>query len=228
MCRSHVWILLVLLLLGGITSGTVRGQAAVSLAQAETSPTPPAGFDRLLSGQVLQGRVPILINLPQGDILQWVPEFSYHPNPLDTWFLLPETDGELPEGAQLVWDTTMISDGDYTLRLQVEFSDGRTEEYLVSGLRVRNYTPVETTTPAIGTGAESPGPDDTPVASATLTPTETPVPGTATPIPTNPGALTPDQVGTAAGGGALFALTAILVVSIYQALKSSQRRARVE
>jgi len=46
-----------------------------------------------------------------------------------------------------VWDTTMIADGDYRLRVMVTLNDGSPVETIVSNLRVRNYTPLETSLP---------------------------------------------------------------------------------
>jgi hypothetical protein len=97
--------------------------------------------------------------------------FAYSPNPTETWFPVgdpvrtPVRDDRLG-----IWDTTGITDGNYTLRLRVWLTDGTLLVGLVEDVRVRNYHPAETPTPA-PTSYPSPTP-------LTPTPTETPWPVT--------------------------------------------------
>ncbi|MCX8061836.1 MAG: hypothetical protein N3D16_04585, partial [Anaerolineales bacterium] len=76
-----------------------------------------------------------------------------------------------------VWDTSGITDNTYQLRLTVITKDNQKHVYMVEGLRVRNYTPIETDTPQPGQQAQT-------ESTATLEPTR--AVNTPTPLPTNP------------------------------------------
>jgi hypothetical protein len=74
--------------------------------------------------------------------------FAYEPNPTDTWFPIGDPGRSAVRDARLaLWDTSGISDGTYTLRLQVWTSDGTVLAAQVRGVRVRNQRPAETNTP---------------------------------------------------------------------------------
>jgi hypothetical protein len=89
------------------------------------------------------------------------------------------------QGRLALWDTTVIPDGQYSLRLRVVRVDGNYDEYFVRGIQVVNTRPVATptreATPTIVIAVPT-------VASPTPRPTETPLPTsepTATPEPMN-------------------------------------------
>jgi hypothetical protein len=89
--------------------------------------------------------------------------FAYDPNPTDTWFeiqppsTLPVIDSTLAE-----WDTRLIADGEYMIRLRVFSSGSNTPvETIVRGIQVRNTAPTES--------ASTPSTD--PAATGVLTPT---------------------------------------------------------
>jgi hypothetical protein len=108
--------------------------------------------------------------------------FAYASDPTDTWFLIGNLNQPVVNAPLAAWDTTIITDGDYVLRLRVYLADGSYQQALVTGLRVRNYTAVETPTPPAA------------VAQATGTPTEPPVatlPPTPSPLPPNPAEIAP-------------------------------------
>jgi hypothetical protein len=116
----------------------------------------------------------------------------------------------------------LVTDGDYTLRLRVTQQDGTLLETLVTGLRVRNQTPTETATPA---PTFTPGPADTPIPSP---PPPTPMPAptstrmpTPTPLPSNPAAVTPDEITFFLGRGILVALLTFIVVGIFLRLRKN-------
>ncbi|MBK8419669.1 MAG: hypothetical protein IPL17_12695 [Anaerolineales bacterium] len=46
-----------------------------------------------------------------------------------------------------MWDTTLLTDGDYTLRLRVYFQDGASQDILIQDLKLRNDVPLPTETP---------------------------------------------------------------------------------
>jgi hypothetical protein len=103
--------------------------------------------------------------------------FAYQNNPTDTWFLLAESDRGVVNEILAVWDTTTITDNTYQLRLTVTTKDAQKHVYMVEGLRVRNYSPIETDTPQ---------PDLQNYQTPKTSPAPTQPPPTPTPLPTNP------------------------------------------
>jgi len=125
-----------------------------------------------------------------------------------TWFLIS---GDLPEvenGLLGTWDTMVMTDGDYTLRLRVTLSDGTLQETFVEGVRVRNYTPLPTETPIPATPT-IPLPSATPI-PATVTP---PYPAP-TAFPANPLTISMPNVYANLGKGALLALGLFIIVGL--------------
>jgi len=157
-------------------------------------------------GDVLQGVVTIAGSSDVTGFGSAEISFTYTDDPTGTWFLISKNSQPIFNERLASWDTTVITDGDYVLRLRVYLIDGSFHEVLVSGLRVRNYTPVETPTPmAIA-------PKATPL--ATFTPTATPLP-TPTALPRNPAVLAPTDISASIIYGGLAAILIFVVISIY-------------
>lgn len=133
-----------------------------------------------LPGEAVQGVVNIQAELDPAQTAGYELDFAYRDDPAENWFLVAEG-RELPGIAlQAAWDTTTISDGNYRLRLRVFLKNGLFTDRIVEGVRVRNYSSVETQTPTatpIVTGTPVP---------PTATPENTPTRGAATPLPPNP------------------------------------------
>ena len=98
-------------------------------------------------GDVLQGVVKIAGSDDVPGFVSTEVSFSYADDPTGTWFLIAASVQPVTNDSLATWDTTVITDGDYVLRLRVYLTDGNSRETILSGLRVRNYTPVETPTP---------------------------------------------------------------------------------
>jgi hypothetical protein len=103
------------------------------------------------------------------------------------------------------WDTTIITDGDYVLRLRVHLTDGSTREAVVPGLRVRNYSPIETPT-SIPLAPEA-------TALPTVTPTSTPLP-TPTSLPVNPARLDRTEVSASIFYGGLLVILVFAIIGL--------------
>jgi len=128
-------------------------------------------------GQVVQGLVEITGNVTLLGISSYELSFAYNDDPTETWFVLPSNVLPVFEGVLGTWDTTTLTDGDYSLRLRATLLDGSVQETTVTNLRVRNYTPVPTSTATM---------TSTPV-SLLLAPTaQVIVPAVATAIPSLP------------------------------------------
>jgi hypothetical protein len=154
------------------------------------------------SGDVIRGVVTIEGSTDINNFQFSEISFAYPENPTDTWFLIAESQQPVEQGTLALWDTTVITDGNYILRLRIYFIDTTQFEMIVEGLRVRNYSPVETPT------LQS---TSVPVTSSpTSTCTDTPQP-TPSLFPGNPMEVTFDKVTSAIAYGA-FAAVLILVL----------------
>jgi hypothetical protein len=182
----------------------VTAQEALPLAI--TSPAP----DEILRGQVtVTGKVDV------PSFLSAQLDFAYASNPTDTWFNIQTFSQPMTDSTLAVWDTTTITDGDYTLRLRVNFEDGSFQEVTVP-IKIGNDvlptpTPEPTTTPEPET-ILIPTPF---LLAASPTPTDLPRP-TPTPLPPNPVSLGQNQIYASLGRGALvilglFALAGLIV-----------------
>jgi hypothetical protein len=173
------------------------------------------------AGQALQGNVPVQGKIDAQSTRSTELSFAYANGSTETWFLIQA--GLEPGGDRTLahWDTTTITDGQYDLRLTVTLNNGRQVSTTIEGLRVRNYTPVETNTPA---PTSTPAPGELP--TATLTPTSTPteIPPTPTPMPTNPAQLTASDITSGLGKGALGVAAAFVLIGLYAGVKRLFRR----
>lgn len=160
-----------------------------------------------VAGQVLQGMVTVTGSSAMADFASAEVAFAYPNDPTGTWFLIVRSDQPVTDGILASWDTTLLTDGNYTLRLRVTLADGSTRDVTVPDLRVRNYTPVETATPAPVTGA-----DTTPIPTAIPTATLFPTP---TPLPPNPAEVTPEDMGRSLFYGGLVVSLLFFLVWAY-------------
>ena len=161
-------------------------------------------------GQALQGTVAITGTTAVDRFAEAELGFSYAADSTSTWFLIAKLDEPVFEGVLGSWDTTSITDGDYILRLRVTLTDGTSDEVLVSNLRVRNYTPIETPTPA----PTAVLPTVTPALTSTASPYPTP-----TALPSNPAELKPVAIWSMLAAGGLTALMALGLLGAYLWLK---------
>lgn len=188
------------------------------LAQAqEEDETPQAGFIAPLAGEALQGTVVITGTTAAEGFEAWNLSFAYVDDTTVTWFLLDEGRSSVEEGVITQWNTTKITDGKYHLRLVLDLNDGETLVFIVPNLRVRNYSPIETSTPTL-TPTRDPA-----SASATPTPTLTPVPPTPTPLPSNPVEISDNDFTNALSRGGITVLVLFLIVGLYTSIRRTLR-----
>jgi len=183
---------------------------AEPIAAQQTGPviTSPA------AGEAIQGVVSVLGMSNITDFASAELAFTYASNPTDTWFLIVTSDRPVDNDALGTWDTTGITDGTYSLRLRVYLAEGTYQDVLVEGLRVRNYTPVETATPV---EIPSPLPPES-ISRATDTPISTSYP-TPTLLPTNPVTVTTGAVNNSLIYGALAAVAIFSIVGVITRLR---------
>jgi len=173
------------------------------------------------SGQAVQGIVPIsgIVSPPgfkKGEL-----SYTYKDDQRETWFLISELTEPVANGLIAEWDTTIITDGEYTLRLLVNTSGQQQMEVFLEGIRVRNYTSIETNTPA---PSASPAPLDTIAPSPTSTPTTTQIPFTSTPFPRNPVELTTQEINNSLLRGAAIGIGLLAIVGLYILFKNLKTR----
>jgi len=201
------------LLLGMVLASPALAQNAQLVDPVIVAPRP---------GDALQGVIKIAGSSDVAGFVSAEVSFTYADNPTGTWFLIAMSSQPVSNDTLANWDTTVITDGDYILRLRVYLTDGSTREAIVSGLRVRNYTPVETSTPLPPTSA--PTPTITPTATSSPTPQPTPIPTitqtatlfpTPTALPTNPATLVPTDVSASILFGGLATILTFIIVGIF-------------
>ena len=180
------------------------------LAQDEDQPT----ISYPIEAQIVQGVITISGSVTVLGFSSYELSFAYENDPTQTWFVLSSSSLPVFEGELDIWDTTTLTDGDYSLRLQVFLLDGTTQETMVSGLRVRNYTPIPTPTPTS---------TSTPVVqfAAPTAQLIAPAPATVTPslptptlLPPNPASLADASISGALGRGAALALLLFVIFGL--------------
>jgi hypothetical protein len=205
---------------------------AVPLAQAQSQGV--AMIATPLDGATVAGIVPILGTATHPQFLRYELAFSYSPNPTDTWFTLQDP-AKTPVVNEVLgrWDTTGITDGVYTLRLRVYWTERLFMEAFARDVHVQNATPLSGA-PAAATplAPQSPLP---PTASATpaivLPPTSTPRPTavvagantTSRPSSPAPSWLDKQIIGQAFLTGLMVTVSFFVLVSLYLGIKAALR-----
>ncbi|HLA98678.1 MAG TPA: hypothetical protein VJL34_09495 [Anaerolineales bacterium] len=177
---------------------------------------PQVAISEPLPGQALQGKYPILGTSAVAGFQSSELAFSYANVTTDTWFLIFTSSEPVTAGLLAEWDTTQISDGDYDVRLIVDLVDGAQISTVVPGVRVRNYTPIETSTPTPLTPTSAA--ETTEVIAGT--PTNSPQPLTPTPFPPNPAQVSNQDLASSFAQGALFMVGAFALGGLYIAIRN--------
>jgi hypothetical protein len=175
-------------------------------------------------GQALQGNIPVVVDTTFQKFQSVELTFAYANNPTKTWFLIYQGLQPVSNGPLVAWDTSLITDGDYDLRMTITFLDGSQQAVDVRGLRVRNYSAVETDTPAPATPTSPPATAETPIPTITPTHQPSPLPPAATALPPNPAELQQQDVWLNAGKGALAIVGLFALAGLYQAARSLGRQ----
>jgi len=218
MKRAAIFFVLACFLLGVV--------AFPALAQPTGQITSPR--DRA----TVRGLVPVEGSAAHAQFQKYEIHFGPEPNPGDQWTPIggsPFT-VQVVQGRLGLWDTTILPDGVYSLRLRVVRLDGNYDEYFVRGIQVANARPTETPTPeATETPAaptNTPEPTSTVVIGVPTVASPTPKP-TATPLPTAPPTVTPEpldlpfqNVSDAVCWGAVATLALFVGIGLFFVLKN--------
>ncbi len=183
-----------------------------ALAQQDTSPVIVSPGD----GQFLQGQVPVKVTTDIPNFASAELAFAFSPDPTDTWFSIQTASLPVTDAVMTTWDTTLITDGDYVLRLRVNLQDGSTSDTVIT-VHVRNYTALPTATPAV---TSTPVPVvEVPTAiiiqpSPTATLAAAVVLATPTALPPNPAGVTPNDIFSGFWRGALLVGVLVLIFGL--------------
>jgi hypothetical protein len=196
-------------------------------AQDEIDPKPAVTILSPNAGQAVRGSIPIIVDTVIDGFLSAELSFAYQADQPVTWFLISQGEQPLHDALMTEWDTTLLTDGIYDLRLLVTLKNSRQMTSVVRGVRVRNYSPIETDTP-------TPSPTPAPLATvahlatslppATPIPSPTPVPATPTPLPDNPLQLTGQDIGLNFLRGTAGGLALIVLAGLYLSIRNLFRK----
>jgi hypothetical protein len=170
-----------------------------------------------VADEVLSGQVTIIGTVDVSSFVSAQLDFAYATNPTNTWFAIQSFSQPIVYSSLATWDTTSITDGDYVLRLRVNFEDGTAQEVSV---------PIKIGNDAIPTPSPTPDATSTPeeitiliptpfLLAVSPTPTDLPRP-TPTALPSNPASLEQGEIYASLGRGALvilgmFALAGLII-----------------
>jgi hypothetical protein len=173
------------------------------------------------AGQNVQAADPVILSPRPGDVLHGVMiivgntsvdgfdtaeiSFTYTNDPTGTWFLIASNSLPVENDRLAAWDTTVITDGDYILRLEVLLKDGSSRKTEVQDLHIRNYTSLDYPT-AISTNSQAGSMSNLMKATPYPTPTS---------LPRNPAALSQGDIFSSIFYGILAAILAFIMFSIY-------------
>jgi len=199
-------------------------------------------------GQSINGLVTVTGSANHPDFDRYEIAYGPDPNPNDAWQVFGMGTQPVDNGALGTWNTAVVPDGGYMLRLRVVRKDSNYSEAVVRGLQVSNSAPAGTPTsipPAATFPAEQPtfNPEEaaqpTKLIIVEQPPTSVPAPTaadnirpTATPRRANAAAsiFNGELFGTACLSGIVLAVTAFTAVGIIQfgryGYKQIRRQAR--
>ena len=184
----------------------------------------PVSVSYPIHGQTLKGIINITGNIALEGWAAYELAFADAGTSTPSWFVFMTGENPLPDdGLLAAWDTTTLTDGDYTLRLRISGPDGDQDTY-VYGLHINNYTPDTPLPTQTFTATITPTPS--PVATATMTftplPTSTPY-ISPTPMLPNPAILYPNEIVFDLVRGALFTGMLFGIFGLFLNLRSSRK-----
>ena len=141
-------------------------------------------------------------------------------DPAAGWFPIQIFTQSIANPVIASWDTTAVTDGDYTLRLRVFLKDGSTLDAIVKTVKIRNDEPLPTATlpPTLADFNFQPL-DPAQGAVVDMTPTQRAVVPAATPLPANPASLKTSSISNIFWQSALAALLLFAFFSLVLRLR---------
>ncbi|MGD8458190.1 MAG: hypothetical protein PVF83_17570 [Anaerolineales bacterium] len=181
--------------------------------------SPDASIQSPLPGEAVQGLVQIKGSTLFDDFSSYELAFSFGNDETETWFLISQSTIEVDNDILGEWDTSVLSDGDYSLRLIIHRIETTPVVILIEGIRVRNYSPIETDTPSEVLITNSPTLVDTTPTSQAPTKTQLPL-ESPTALPKNPAEITPDNITSSIQRGVIYTLIFLISLGLYVVYQS--------
>jgi len=149
------------LMIGYVLSSAWAALAASPALQASSRIASPEG------NQIVRGVVPIVGSALDPQLWKYEVHYAPEPNPREQWVGIGGVhETAVQDGLLETWDTTIIPDGPYTLRLRVVHKTGNCREVSLRPAPVANAAPTDTPEPRI---TNTPRPTLTPTPAATPT-----------------------------------------------------------
>jgi len=163
------------------------GSFAIVISSVSVAAPPAQGMAVITSPQSLttvRGNVVIEGSATHPEFWKYEVHYGVEPSPQD-WVLIGEVhETPVSSGRLETWNTALVPDGSYSLRLRVARRDGNYDEYYVRQLRVANTQPTETPTPEEEEETPTPTVTPTPLPPTPTIVIEQPRRETPTPSPT--------------------------------------------
>lgn len=214
--KRNIWISLFILPFIALLGVQPARSAPAAQAAAQATIAPSIFIQSPREGQALQG-IEIIEGKIRGEgFISGKISFSYSDSQDPTWFYIADIEPVAADSSQVSfkvnWDTSQITDGDYNLRVVAEYQNASAIFELIPKLRIRNYSPVETSTPAPIVDDESPEVTPSPTAEPVLK-------NTSTALPLNPVVIKSDGLSRALLGSGIFVALLFIAGGLYWFIK---------
>ena len=163
-------------------------------------------------GDVVRGVVPVIGSADGTGFSSYDLEYAFSGSENANWFPITHSSQPVTEAALGTWDTTVITDGDYSIRLRVTYQDGSQEQLLVEHIMVRNYTNPEDASPEVVV-TTSPVVEEQGLLKGESTRAAS----------TNPASLQVEELNRVIKWGAVTGVGFIVLIGIYEWLRSLTR-----
>jgi len=169
-------------------------------------------------GQLVSGIVEIKGSVPDDAFSYAEVSYSFSDENAANWFLINRLDQPIHDDALALWDTTTITDGTYRVRVAVYHKDGSSNEIVLEGIRVGNYTHYDEPTATVEIAI-------VPLEAATETVTPTvaisPQP---TDLPKNPAAIEESDIRLSLTSGLVLAVLIMAILGVYAFFRRASRK----
>jgi hypothetical protein len=169
-------------------------------------------------GQVVQGLVEITGSAAPERFEEYTLSFYQQGSTIKTLFEIESSTKKVESGSLGDWETSTLTDDTYILELRVTLLNGDELIHLVEGIRVRNYSPIETSTPEpeIAPTDLEPVETEESIEEVEITPDTSPPPDLAP----NPAEINTKNIQSSIIRGAIIGVSGIMLLAIYRSLKN--------
>ena len=182
-------------------------------ASAQDQPGNTIEITSPLAGEAVQGLAQIAGTVDVEGFQSYSLAFAFHSGAEKNWFPIMQSATPVFNGVIGEWDTSLLVDDMYDLQMTVNIVGEDPIILMIEGLRIRNYTAIETATPRSTQSDQQ----TTPTVETERSPTTTPTPNTTpTQLPGNKAAVTSSNLRKALQNGMAIGLIFILFLTLYQ------------